>query len=595
MRGKRIAVIGAGVSGLGAIKSCLEEGLEPTCFEGSDDIGGLWKYVEKIEHDRPSIYKSVTSNTSKEMTAFSDYPFPDHFPNYLHNSKIMEYLRMYVKHFRLMKHIQFLTNVCSVKKRSDFSCTGQWDVVVETKGKQRSYVFDGVMVCTGLFAHPSLPLENFPGIKRFKGQYFHSKEYKSPEKFQEKKIVVVGIGNSGVDLAIELSHVASQVFLSTRRGTWIWKRVWDYGMPMDTVLFTRFNTMVYKLCPLFLINRWAENKLNANFNHELYGLQPQHRFLSHQAIFGDDLPNHIISGRVLIKPNVREFTETSAIFEDDTEEDIDVIIFATGYTLSFPFLEDDSKTLDSQHSMFKFVFPPQLEKPTLAFIGIIQPVGATIPTSELQSRWAVRVFKGLNKLPSVSGMMADIRKRRGKMQKVFVNSVRLTRKVQYVDYMDEIAAEIGVKPKPLSLFLWDPQLAKEVLLGPCTPYQYRLQGPGKWEGARGAILTQRARIIKPLKTRGLACYQPPPSVPFWLKSEINSAKNHSTEVLEPWRIPLSHSGAVARGDIEMANTRPSGTLKQPGQHPLQVNQRPGKGFFLGPSQFFLRQALAMGS
>lgn len=119
------------------------------------------------------------------------------------------------------------------------------------------------------------------------------------------------------------------------------------------------------------------------------------RFLSHQATFSDDLPNHIISGRVLIKPNVREFTETSAIFEDGTEEDLDVVIFATGYTFSFPFLENNPTVLDSQRSMFKFVFPPQLEKPTLAFIGILQPVGATIPTSELQSRWAVRVFKGM--------------------------------------------------------------------------------------------------------------------------------------------------------------------------------------------------------
>lgn len=94
---------------------------------------------------------------------------------------------------------------------------------------------------------------------------------------------------------------------------------------------------------------------------------------------------------------MREFTETSAIFEDGTEEDLDVIIFATGYTtFSFPFLENNSTVLDSQRSMFKFVFPPQLEKPSLAFIGILQPVGATIPTSELQSRWAVRVFKGMS-------------------------------------------------------------------------------------------------------------------------------------------------------------------------------------------------------
>uniref|UniRef100_A0A8C9DJR4 Flavin-containing monooxygenase n=1 Tax=Prolemur simus TaxID=1328070 RepID=A0A8C9DJR4_PROSS len=516
---KRIAVIGARASGLGAIKSCLEEGLEPTCFERSNDIGGLWRYEEPTESGRASVYKSATSNTSKEMTAYSDFPFPGHLPNYLHNSRIMEYLRMYAQHFHLMKYIQFL--VCSVKRRAEFSCTGQWDVVVEAEGKQESHVFDGVMVCSGLYTHPSLPLRDFPGIKKFKGQYIHSWEYKSPEKFQDKKIIVVGTGNSGVDLAIELSHVTTQVFLSTRHGAWIWNRVWDDRMPMDAVLFTRFNSIVNKFYPTFLMNRWAENKLNARFNHEVYGLQSQHRYVleffknNFAPVFWshDDLPNHIISGRVLVKPNVRELTETSAIFEDDTEEDIDIIVFATGYTFSLPFLEDDSKILDSQYSMFKFVFHPQLEKPTLAFIGILKPVGATIPTSELQSRWAVRVFKGVNKLPSVSGRLADIRKKRAKLGK----------EVRYVDYMDEIATEIGVKPNLLSLFLWDPKLAMEIFFGPCTPYQYRLQGPGKWAGAREAIMTQRERIIKPLRTRVVTCDQRPLSVLFWLRSICGAA------------------------------------------------------------------------
>lgn len=120
-----------------------------------------------------------------------------------------------------------------------------------------------------------------------------------------------------------------------------------------------------------------------------------HRILDQRTVLSDDLPNRIIIGKVKIKPNVKAFTSTSAIFEDGTEENIDVVIFATGYTLSFPFLSDDSGILDSQYSMFKYVFPPELEKPTLAFIGILQPAGAIIPTSELQSRWVVRVFTGM--------------------------------------------------------------------------------------------------------------------------------------------------------------------------------------------------------
>lgn len=120
-----------------------------------------------------------------------------------------------------------------------------------------------------------------------------------------------------------------------------------------------------------------------------------HRILDHRTVLSDDLPNRIITGRVQIKPNVKEFTSTSVIFEDGTEESTDVVIFATGYILSFPFLHDEPTVLDSQYSMFKFVFPPGLEKPTLAFIGIVQPAGAIIPTSELQSRWVVQVFTGM--------------------------------------------------------------------------------------------------------------------------------------------------------------------------------------------------------
>lgn len=107
MAKKRIAVIGSGASGLTCIKCCLEEGLEPVCFERSDDIGGLWRYQENPEEGRASIYKSVIINTSKEMMCFSDYPIPDHYPNFMHNSQVLEYFRMYAKEFGLLKYIQF--------------------------------------------------------------------------------------------------------------------------------------------------------------------------------------------------------------------------------------------------------------------------------------------------------------------------------------------------------------------------------------------------------------------------------------------------------------------------------------------------------
>ncbi|XP_008070298.1 dimethylaniline monooxygenase [N-oxide-forming] 5-like [Carlito syrichta] len=502
MAKKRIAVIGAGISGLGATKCCLDEDLEPTCFERRDDIGGLWKFQRNTSEKIPSIYKSVTINTSKEMMCFSDFPIPDHFPNYMHNSKLMDYFRMYAKHFGLLKYIRFKTKVQSVKKHSDFSSSGQWDVVVETEGKQETLVFDGVLVCSGHHTEPFLPLQCFPGIEVFEGCYFHSREYKSPEDFLGKRIIVVGIGNSGVDIAVELSRVAKQVFLSTRRGSWILHRVWDNGYPMDSSFFTRFNHFLQKILTTGQINNQLEKMLNSRFNHAHYGLQPQHRFLSQHPTVSDDLPNHIISGKVQVKPNVKEFTETDAIFDDGTvEENIDAVIFATGYTFSFPFLDGLIKVTNNEVSLYKLMFPPDLEKPTLAVIGLVQPLGIVLPIAELQSRWATRVFKGLSKLPSVKNMMVDIVHRKRTMEKRYVKTPRHTIQVDHIEYMDEIATLVGVKPNLLFLFLSDPKLAMEVFFGPCTPYQYRLQGPGKWDGARRAILTQRERILKPLRTR----------------------------------------------------------------------------------------------
>ncbi|XP_069087714.1 flavin-containing monooxygenase 5-like isoform X1 [Pleurodeles waltl] len=500
---RRVAVVGAGASGLSAIKCCLDEGLEPTCFERSDDIGGLWRFKEDPEEGRASIYKSVIINTSKEMMSFSDFPIPDNYPNYMHNSKIMDYFRLYAKHFSLLKYIRFKTTVCNIKQRPDFSTTGQWDVVTETDGVQESAIFDAILVCSGHHTFPNMPLDSFPGIEKFKGQYFHSRDYKNPEAFEGKRIIIIGIGNSGGDLAVELSRTASQVFLSTRRGSWIINRISDNGYPVDIVHSTRFSKMFLALLPQSTRSYLAEAALNKRFNHFNYGLLPKHRYFSQHPTVNDDLPNRIMSGKVLVKANVKRFTETSAIFEDGTvEEDIDVVIFATGYSFSFPFFEDSVLQVhNNKITLYKNVFPPHLKKPTMALVGLIQPLGAIMPISELQARWAIRVFKGLNKLPSVDEMEADIAMKKEALEKRYVPSQRHTIQVDYVHYMDELAEQTGVKPNLLSLFIRDPRLAMEVCFGPCTPYQYRLTGPGKWDGARKAILTQWDRIIKPTKTR----------------------------------------------------------------------------------------------
>lgn len=205
---KKVAVIGAGVSGLSSIKCCLDENLEPTCFERSSDFGGLWK---------------------------------------------------------------FATTVRSVTKRPDFSETGQWEVVTETEGKQDRAVFDAVMVCTGQFLSPRLPLESFPGIHKFKGQILHSQEYRIPDAFRGKRILVVGLGNTGGDVAVELSGIAAQVFLSTRTGAWVRSRSSVGGYPLN-MMQTRWRNFLARVLPSRFVSWNQERQMNKIFNHENYGL-----------------------------------------------------------------------------------------------------------------------------------------------------------------------------------------------------------------------------------------------------------------------------------------------------------------------------------
>lgn len=187
---KKIAIIGAGSSGLTAIKCCLDEGLEPVCIERSSDIGGLWNYSEGITEGNPSIYNSLVINTSKEMMMYSDFPPPENFPYFLKHTKVLEYFRLYAEQFRLLRYISFNTEVKYIRKSEDYDTTGRYEVRYASGSGETSEVFDGVMICSGHHSKPYVP--DIPGIETFQGRVLHSHAYKDARAFHNQRVVILG-------------------------------------------------------------------------------------------------------------------------------------------------------------------------------------------------------------------------------------------------------------------------------------------------------------------------------------------------------------------------------------------------------------------
>jgi len=186
---KTVAIIGAGPSGLTAIKACMEEDIVPVCFERENSLGGLWKFSEEDKHS--SVYKSTVINTSKEMSSFSDFPMPKRYPFFPPHTQIMEYFHLYASHFDLYKYISFDVTVTRVCKANDYATSGKWSVSFQEKGgKEKAMLFDGVLVCSGHLWYPSLP--SFHGMDNFERHQMHSHSYKYPDAFKDKKVLIVG-------------------------------------------------------------------------------------------------------------------------------------------------------------------------------------------------------------------------------------------------------------------------------------------------------------------------------------------------------------------------------------------------------------------
>lgn len=281
-------------------------------------------------------------------------------------------------------------------------------------------------------------------------------------------------------------------------------RLGHYGLPVDTQLLTRSFDFIRSIVGMDAANSYVERYLDSKFNHEVYNLRPKHRYFAQHLAINDHLPNKISAGTVIVKGDVERFEEKGVIFKGEEENvtKIDSVVLATGYKIKYPFLSDKIiNTTNNKADLYKLMFPPQLKHPTLAIIGLIQPFGSLFPIFESQSRWFAQLMNGKVKLPDEATMMEEVKKRRAEIAKRYVGTQRHTVQVDFIEYMDEITQEFGAKPNLRKMAFEDPVLFFHCFFGPCTPYQYRLEGPHAWPEARKTILTTKERIVKPFDTR----------------------------------------------------------------------------------------------
>ncbi|PIK34855.1 putative dimethylaniline monooxygenase [Apostichopus japonicus] len=484
MAAKTVAVIGAGVSGLTAIKACLEEGLEPVAFEKRSEIGGLWNYdgFEWTDSKGPSVYKSLVTNTSKEMQHFSDFPLPADCSPYITHQECLKYLNDYADHFKLRAYINFNHVITKIEQASDYDVTGKWRVAYRHDGgEEQDRVFDYVMICTGFFSEARKP--SYPGQDAFGGLIIHTNQYRTPDQFIDKNVLVVGESFSAGDVAVELGFHSKQVYISMREGCFVFPKRGEGGWPLDILTNTRWRFHLPEWLNRFILQRFIERDVN----YDALGLRTKRKLFCSRAIANDFVINQIMHGRVRTRPAIKRFYHRGVEFVDGTTiDDLDAIVFGTGYAMKTPFIDDSLLSDDlSTREMYKYVLPVRLKHPTLVCVGFLDVYGALPPVSEMQARWAARVFTGAISLPPLSAMLGEIEVMRKLMYDRYNKHII---GISPVPYEDNLAADVGCLPTAIGLLSSDPRLAVHMFFSPGVPATYRLMGPNSWPGARDAIM-----------------------------------------------------------------------------------------------------------
>jgi cation diffusion facilitator CzcD-associated flavoprotein CzcO len=415
-------VIGAGSSGIATAKVFHERGLPFDCFEASDRVGGNWVFQNK--NGMSACYRGLCINTSKRRMEYSDFPMPDSYPDFPGHEEIAAYFDSYVDHFGFRSHIRFESRVVRADRED-----GSW-VVTLGDGEQRRY--DALCVANGHHWDPRWPDPPFPG--RFDGITMHSHSYIDAEPFRGKHVVIVGMGNSAMDIAVEASMTAAKTYLAARRGAWILPK-YLLGRPADTLPLRPWIPFEVRRVAVEILLRLAIGTPSD------YGLPaPDHRLGQAHPTISSTILDRVSQGAITPMPNLARLDGRHVVFEDGRRVPADVIVFCTGYRVSFPFFDPSFLSAEENDlPLFRRVFHPDVR--SVFFVGLLQPLGAIMPIAEAQSAFIADVLMGRYALPEPSALLADMERERAAMFTRYIASPRHTMQVDFDDYLADLAKE----------------------------------------------------------------------------------------------------------------------------------------------------------
>lgn len=336
MQENRVCIIGAGPAGLAAARALAFKGLDYDHFDAGSQVGGIWD----IERPGTPMYDSAHFISSKTRSGFEAYPMPEHYPDYPRHDLIQRYIIDFAQTHGLSDRIRFNTPVSDLEKQSD----GRWKVTLDG-GETRTYL--AVICATGAQWHPKMP--ELQGD--FSGEIMHSHSYRSPELFKGKRVLILGAGNSGCDIACDAAAIADAAFISMRRGYYfIPKHV--LGKPADVFDHDSPNLPLWISRPImtFLLNRLVGDLTKI-------GLQkPDHRLFESHPIMNSQLLHYLQHGDIAAKVDIERLDGNDVVFKDGSRERIDLILCATGYHQRMGFARDYFDYLGGRPKMYLQVF-----------------------------------------------------------------------------------------------------------------------------------------------------------------------------------------------------------------------------------------------